>query len=74
MTHQQHVQADAHAHENESILFFGVLGIINQPGEVVKEDRLCLVKGDLVLLLIFLVLVRIPLEEKIAHAYSVRTT
>ena len=52
----------AQPEENESVLQFGVVGVIYQQRTLVREDGSSVFKGDLALAKIDLRLARIPLE------------
>jgi len=67
MDHDQDPQRGAQTEQDEPLLGVGVVGVIEQQGLLIAEDRLGLGEGDAMLTLVRGVLGRVPLEAEVAH-------
>ena len=69
--HQAH--APAESEQEKPIFAFRVIGIVDQAGVLVLENRLGLLKGDAMLAFVALRLIRIPVKSQPFHNYNVYT-
>jgi len=67
MNHNEKAKGGAQSEEDEPLFFMVGLGVLEQQGLLVKEDRLRLFKRDAVLLLVGPCLTWIPHKPDLTH-------
>jgi hypothetical protein len=71
MAHDQRLGLCTDAEKEESILFIGMVRVMDEQGVLVSEDRLAFLEGNAMLPLIGCVLVFVPYEPQWSHADNV---